>query len=1412
MCKLRKRALRTGCTLVGAGLLLLQGQQSVAGTFNSDFNTGLPVGMTPFGPATTVDTGGVGNSGYFRLTEAASSSGNSGAIIDDFDAGAAVAGFDVTFDLYIGSGNGADGFSFVFGDFADGATWAEEGPGTIRGLTITWDSYNNGGTPAEAPAIDLKWNNNILFHRLVGATGTTTPASPIGTATTVRTQPTTGGAAVWWPVKIHVDPDGTLDLVYNNVIIFTNVPVMKPFDPAMDPPLNGSAYRFGFGARTGGSYDVHAIDNLNITTVAPTANSGQPSLTTVSPQPVGLNAGAAGGVEVVFTNNAFAIDTTKVTMRYGNNNVTPTVTQLDGSTRIAYRGNNGVLATGAATVTVGYATTSGFTNYFSFNFVVDPFTTLATNIALASVDTSKPGFNVRVHQFDTIRAPSQDQNQIILAERQLAQGYLDPATGLPYPNTADLTLADPNGLFVVTGVINYNYQAPTAIGNFSANSNPVREDQQFPGMPGSGSAEAGFANVVSEFTTILELKQGGNRFGVNSDDGFRVSFGPGYDAAGTIVGSFNGGRGTADTLFDIVVPADGFYPIRLTHWQGGGGFNLEFFWIDPATGAKVLVNDPDNPNAPRAYRDSAVSRPSVTRVLPVQNDIGVFADEDVVIDITDGALTLDANSVKLFINNTAQAVTSGKSGKVTTIRRQSSISNLLPSGLNTVRLEYGYTESGTPVTRTNTYTFNVAPYYGVLQPGSRVTGASEPGFRVFADQMDRSLNSNQGEGGRISAGGDANRMPWPEVHLSGNTINPTNGLRYPNLATASSPDNWNYDVEWINWAFNAEAAQPTDSGWFRPSSPAAPLLGAHDDLPVPGLPGAGTSPAPTSTSRNYQGLENAVFEITTYLELTRGVHVFGFNSDDGFIAINAPDVHDTLGTLMGFFSGGRGVTANMVVPSGQNPPTYGTTWATAGSTLFNVIVPEDGIYPVRILYWQGGTGIGAEFFSINRTNRAFVLVGDTASGGIPAYKTYNGPARPYVKFSVSPTPWDNAVQQVGPGPIRMIGRTRQNANAADIHNIYSSAVAPRPWADVGIGAVFGNGTSAGDIRLLLDGAEVPLTSTTNGTDVTVVYKPNPPLPSGSSHTASLVYAGTTNSWSFVVQRYTNLPAADALPASAADPNSRGFRVKMAKTASITGFTQSSVARAEAQLAGILSPNVATPGPGPDGSYIYTNVINWTNNISPGWPQGNFVAPGYYGAATGWPYGFYAEEPVPGVPGSTAGYDNFAAEIFAYWEFPTNGYYKIGINSDDGFALKIGTPGVTNGTVIASYDLGKGSSDIPVSFVVNQPGLYPIRLVWYNSGGGTSLEFFSYTENGGKIPINALDNPGAIKTYYALATVTRPEITSATSANGNITIIWVNGGTLESAQSLDGPWTSTGDSDGSFTEPATAAMKFYRVKQ
>src|SRR5687768_11578778 len=149
-----KRCLATSCL----GLALLS-SSAYAGTFTTDFNAGTPAGMNLYGSAEILpdDSGNTTNTtGVLKLTQLVGSS-QGGAILDELDPGATVTGFEANFRVHIGRGSGADGMSFFFGDFGT-AAHGEEGPGTINGLTVVFDVFNNltvGGVP-EAPAIDVK--------------------------------------------------------------------------------------------------------------------------------------------------------------------------------------------------------------------------------------------------------------------------------------------------------------------------------------------------------------------------------------------------------------------------------------------------------------------------------------------------------------------------------------------------------------------------------------------------------------------------------------------------------------------------------------------------------------------------------------------------------------------------------------------------------------------------------------------------------------------------------------------------------------------------------------------------------------------------------------------------------------------------------------------------------------------------------------------------------------------------------------------------------------------------------------------------------------------------------------------------------------------------------------------------------
>ena len=92
-------------------------------------------------------------------------------------------------------------------------------------------------------------------------------------------------------------------------------------------------------------------------------------------------------------------------------------------------------------------------------------------------------------------------------------------------------------------------------------------DAAFPGQ----TIGVGMANIVVEATGTITIPTAGNwTFGVNSDDGFRLTI-------GSFMAQYDGGRGVSDTLGVFNFPAAGDYPLRLVYFQGGGDFAVELF-------------------------------------------------------------------------------------------------------------------------------------------------------------------------------------------------------------------------------------------------------------------------------------------------------------------------------------------------------------------------------------------------------------------------------------------------------------------------------------------------------------------------------------------------------------------------------------------------------------------------------------------------------------------------------------------------------------------------------------------------------------------------------------------------------------------------------------------------------------------
>lgn len=280
--------------------------------------------------------------------------------------------------------------------------------------------------------------------------------------------------------------------------------------------------------------------------------------------------------------------------------------------------------------------------------------------------TSKPGFTYRVF------ANAANQGNTTARTEDALAGLLKDVDGNPLPNLADpaaqgvalapATSPTPENAaiqFEIPTVINLNQFEGGAAGTFTP-------DDQMPGIPQVDGSTDG---VAIEVVTYLELAVGTYTLGVASDDGFRTSAGNLKDAfQGQILGEYNGGRGTAETLYSFTVTEAGVYPFRTTYEEGGGDATFEWYSVK-SDGTKVLINDTANGGI-KAYRAAnVVAQPPYIQSAtpgPAPRQLNVVSGS-VVLVLADGdTVAIDDSSIDFKVDG--KAVTDKKrEGKLVTL-------------------------------------------------------------------------------------------------------------------------------------------------------------------------------------------------------------------------------------------------------------------------------------------------------------------------------------------------------------------------------------------------------------------------------------------------------------------------------------------------------------------------------------------------------------------------------------------------------------------------------------------------------------------------------------------------------------------------------------------------------------------------
>jgi hypothetical protein len=130
--------------------------------------------------------------------------------------------------------------------------------------------------------------------------------------------------------------------------------------------------------------------------------------------------------------------------------------------------------------------------------------------------------------------------------------------------------------------------------------------------------------------------------------------------------------------------------------------------------------------------------------------------------------------------------------------------------------------------------------------------------------------------------------------------------------------------------------------------------------------------------------------------------------------------------------------------------------------------------------------------------------------------------------------------------------------------------------------------------------------------------------------------------------------------------------------------------------------------------------------------------------------------------------------------------------------------------LGEFDAGRGSDDTLFAFNVLQAGVYPLRCVWFQGGGGANLEWYCVDTTGKRALLNDTA-AGGLKSYRArtFAPVT-PLIKSIALDGANVKITF--DGTLQHADTVKGTWSDVSSTSPYSTAVSGKTMKFYRARQ
>ena len=1411
-----------------------------------------------FSGSTVWVTNGTGNPGGFvQLTDAIDDQAGS-ILLPDFDHGTIISGFTVSMDIRVGAGTDtkpAEGWSINFvpatadcvangvaagwaSDFAGTPNVNQPSRGSTQGLGVYSLNCDHGG--ADILGFNVRYNQ-VQFN-LGGFHVPPAPAPPVfdgacADTNSLQTGPTGGGdtALCWAKFTMTMHDAGLLDISWKGTPVVTNFPtgwtpqsgVWILGAQTSDPAFNGV-----------GGNEVHEFDNISITTTA----ASKPIISSFSGGPTGF------GYDIQDIPGA-AVNLSTVQLTLDGAPVTPALSNKSGTNSVVTY--NHLLTNGTHTATISFNSTLGVNETSTNKFTVVAYTAtpVSASYATTGIDTSKVGFKVRPYQ--TVTA---SPNNIAWSEGQLA--------GLYGTNIADLSLADAQGYFYQNDYINYNINVGAPIGDFQPPDYNQYAAPGIPGMiPGVGQTTGNFAEEILAW--LYFPSAGAFMMGVNSDDGFKVSTSATSvsDPNGLILGEFNAGRGAADTMFYLSIPAAGYYPFRLLWFNGPGELpgnlsSCEWF-IQREDGTKILLNDTTKPGAIAAYYGGPAGLPYV------QTFSGTLQGFSYV--VFDGASSVASGSIQTAFNGASvtPVVTYDAATRATTINYNAPAPLPSPS-TNVVVLSFQ--NSGAPViTQTVTNTFVVSGT--IIPPGIALSSGvhtDQPGFAI------RTYESTNVE---------PNAIWWAEMQLA--------GLQGPNIAPdlSSSTNGWWTNTDVVN--YDATGASATLGNFHSPTYP---------DYYFPGQDTTLTT------------FDNSSAEILAWVNFpVPGTYTMGVYDDDGFKMTLGANPRDMFAYLVGQYVGVTTTTFQFYIPQGGYYPMR-LVWenGTGGCSLEWFSVQADGSYvlindaltPGSLKAYAAGPTYptktyvsllkpGQQETGISPDTGVFLQFTDGATQVDPtSIKVWiDGQSRAVTASKTGLITTANAAGGLIPSGETATARLVYNeiGNATPITNTWQFTVTTYSTLPVGLASPLGSGTASKPgfrVRAVeipqwhappaqADGGELPdqvaiaeqilaglwgtAQALTNGnvadlsqfTDNGYYDLASVVNLSGNNAGTELGYFTSANGypdsgapgmpgsvptyWDQYAAEfltYVEFPAAGLYTMGVASDDN--FRVTPVETNSFIADTL--YVNAPAAIAGVRIGGVRTWSS--DGGYgpLFPTTPPMTGKVV------------YASPATGG-----GPPPVPldnaaDIAGNIALIDRGAIEFGcktvdaqlsgaiaciiaqnradppitlgagtygAQATIPT-----VMISQNDTAILKahladpggvMVTVGSYPGTILGQADAagGRGTGETSFQFGVTQPGVYPLRLTYNNGGGAFSCEWYSIDASGNRTLLNDTV-AGALKAYRA-RTVTQPP--SLSIARSGASVVLTFQGTLTASGTVNGTYTNVVNAVSPYTNAPSGTLFF-----